>query len=259
MIKKEKSSYVIQAVGHALDVLEQFRDNVTELGITDLSRRLRLDKNKVYRLLATLELHGFIEQNKTTANYRLGLKNLQLGQTFIKQTGLVHHARPVLESIARKCEETTYISILKCFRIIYLDVIESELPVRVVTRAGAMLPFHCTAEGKVLAAGMNDKNLREYFKSSELKRYTSNTISDLDELTKHLNKVAELSYAIDDEELDVGVKCVSAPIRDYTKLAIGAVSVSGPSMRFTTERMHQELIPLVMKAAEEISVRLGYK
>jgi IclR family transcriptional regulator, KDG regulon repressor len=259
MIKKEKSLYFIQAVGQALDVLEQFRDNVDELGITDLSRRLNLHSTKVFRLLATLELHNFVEQNKTTTNYRLGLKNLQLGQAFVKQTGLLRHARPVLESIVRKCAETAYISILKDFKTIYLDAMESELPVRVVTRVGTMLPFHCTAEGKVLAAGMNEKDLREYFERAELKRYTSRTIRDPDELTEHLRRIAELGFAVDDEELDEGVKSVSAPIRDYTKRVIGAVSVSGPSMRFTAERMDQELAPLVKKGAEELSARLGYK
>lgn len=258
-MKKEKSVYIIQSVGHALDVLEQFHDNVDELGITELSRRLMLQKNKVYRLLATLESRSFIEQNMATTNYRLGLKNLQLGQAFIKQTGLLRQARPMLESLVMKCEETSYVAILKDFQIVYLDAIESELPVRVVPRVGAMLPFYCTAAGKVLAADMNEKKLEEFIQSVELKRYTSNTISDPDGLASHLRRIAELGYAVDDEELDVGARGVGAPIRDHTKRVIGAVSVYGPSIRLTAERMHQELIPLVKGAAEEISVRLGYK
>jgi DNA-binding IclR family transcriptional regulator len=87
MIKKEKSEYLIQAVSHALDLLEQFRGDVDELGVTELSKRLKLHKNNIFRLLATLESRGYIEQNKVTENYLLGLKNLDLGQTFILQMG----------------------------------------------------------------------------------------------------------------------------------------------------------------------------
>ena len=83
MAKKEKSEYLIQAVSHALDLLEQFHGEVDELGVTELSKRLKLHKNNVFRLLATLESRGYIEQNKVTENYRLGLKTLELSQTFI--------------------------------------------------------------------------------------------------------------------------------------------------------------------------------
>ena len=87
----------------ALDLLEQFHDDVDELGVTELSKRLKLHKNNVFRLLATLESRGYIEQNKATENYRLGLKALELGQTFIKQMGLLRQAKPILEKIVEDC------------------------------------------------------------------------------------------------------------------------------------------------------------
>jgi IclR family transcriptional regulator, KDG regulon repressor len=258
MAKKEKSEYIIQAVSHALDLLEQFHDDVDELGVTELSKRLKLHKNNVFRLLATLESRNYIEQNRVTENYRLGLKTLELGQTFIKQMGLLRQSRPVLESLVRECNETTYVAILKEFHIIYLDVVETDLTVRVVPRVGARLPAYCTAAGKVQIAYMTDEELSNYLPSKEMKRYTPNTIIDREELKRHLAQVVEQGYAIDNEELDVGVKCVGAPIRDYTRRIIGAVSISGPSMRFTDERLVKELIPLVIRASEEISSKLGY-
>lgn len=258
-MRKEKSGYVIQTVAHALDILEQFHDNVDELGVAELSRRLKLHKNKVFRLLATLETRNYIEQNKTTENYRLGLKNLHLGQTFVKRMGLLRQARPVQESLVRKCNETSYVAIMKDFQVVYLDAVESDLPVRVVPRVGEKLPLYCTAAGKVVAASLNEEILRQYIRAGRLKRYTSNTISDPDELVDHLRGIAEKGYAVDDEELDVGVKCVGAPIRDYTRQVVGAVSISGPATRLSAERVNHELIPLVKKAAEEISVKLGYK
>lgn len=257
MAKKEKSEYIIQAVSHALDLLEQFHDDVDELGVTELSKRLKLHKNNVFRLLATLESRNYIEQNKVTENYRLGLKTLELGQTFIKQMGLLRQSRPVLESLVHDCNETTYVAILKEFHIIYLDVVETDLTVRVVPRVGARLPAYCTAAGKVQIAYMTDEELANFL-PKEMKRFTPNTIIDKEELKKHLVQVAKQGYAIDNEELDVGVKCVGAPIRDYTRRIIGAVSISGPSMRFTDERLEKELIPMVMQASEEISSKLGY-
>jgi len=258
MAKKEKSEYIIQAVDHALDLLEQFHDEVDELGVTDLSKRLKLHKNNVFRLLATLESRGYIEQNRVTENYRLGLKTLELGQTFIKQMGLLRQSRPVLESLVRECNETTYVAILKDFHIVYLDVVETDLTVRVVPRVGSRLPAYCTAAGKVQLAYMTDEELDHYLPNKEMKQFTSHTITDRDQFKLHLKKVAEQGYAIDNEELDVGVCCVGAPIRDYTRRIIGAISVSGPSMRFTPERIEKELIPLVLKAGDDISVKLGY-
>ncbi|MEA5114815.1 MAG: IclR family transcriptional regulator [Geobacteraceae bacterium] len=258
MAKKEKTDYLIQSVSHALELLEQFHEDVDELGVTELSKRLKLHKNNVFRLLATLESHGYIEQNKVTENYRLGLKTLELGQTFVKQMGLLRQSRPVLETMVRECNETSYVAILKDFHIIYLDVVETDLTVRVVPRVGSRLPAHCTAAGKVQIAYLNEEELEQYLPTQELRAFTSNTITDRDELKKHLQKVAEEGYAIDDEELDIGVRCVSAPIRDYTRRIIGAVSISGPSMRLSMERIDRELIPLVKKAAEDISMKLGF-
>jgi len=258
MAKKEKSEYIIQAVSHALDLLEQFHDEVDELGVTELSKRLKLHKNNVFRLLATLESRNYIEQNKVTENYRLGLKTLELGQTFIKQMGLLRQSRPVLEALVKECNETTYVAILKEFHIVYLDVVETDLTVRVVPRVGARLPAYCTAAGKIQIAYMTDEELENYLPTKDMKRYTPQTVTDREELKKHLKQIAEQGYAIDDEEMDVGVKCVGAPIRDYTRRIIGAVSVSGPSMRFTDERLEKELIPLVVKAGDEISHKLGF-
>lgn len=256
---KEKSAYSIQTVGHALDVLEQFHGRNEELGFTELCRRLKFQKNKVFRLLATLESRNYIEQNKSTTGYRLGLKNLQLGQTFFKQTGLLRHARPILESLTKRCEETSYVAILKDYQIIYLDAVESNLPVRLVSRIGKMYPFYCTEVGKVIAASMDDKHLRDYFKSENIKQYTPNTVCDQDEITRQLKRIVETGYAVDDEELEIGVKSIGAPIRDYTKRVIGAVSVAAPTMRFSAERMNTSLIPLIKEAADDLSARLGYK
>jgi IclR family KDG regulon transcriptional repressor len=258
MMKKEKSDYAIQAVDHAFDVLEQFLENANELGVTELSNRLNLSKNTIFRLLATLESRNYIEQDKYSAGYRLGSKNIELGLAVVTRMKLHRQSRPVLEALVRDCDETSDIAILKGSHILYLDAFESSHPVRVVPRIGMILPAYCTAAGKVLLAGASDMVQKNYLAVEEFKQNTPNTITDRNEFIKQLGNIAIQGYALEDEELDMEVRGVAAPIRDYTRSVIGALSIFGPTVRFSKARMDDELIPVVKKAAEEISRRLGY-
>jgi DNA-binding IclR family transcriptional regulator len=258
MVKKDKSEYIIQAVSHALDLLEQFHGDVDELGVTELSKRLKLHKNNVFRLLATLESRGYIEQNRATENYRLGLKALELGQTFIKQMGLLRQARPILDRMVEECNETAYVAIFKENHIIYLDVVETSLTVRVVSRVGSRLPAYCTAAGKVHLAFMSDEEFDATMTEQKLVQHTPTTLTDVGRLKAELDLVRQNGYAVDNEELDPGVRCVAAPIRDYTRRIVGAVSISGPNMRLEDQRLQDELIPMILRAGEDLSTRLGF-
>ena len=152
MAKREKESYGIQSVTNALNLLEQFKGGRDELGVTDLSNKMELHKNKVFRLLATLEARGYIEQNKATENYRLGVKSLELGQAFIKQNGLVRQVKPFLKEIVKQCNEMAYIGSILQSSVVYLDVEEANQTVKVANRIGWRLPMHCTAIGKAQIA-----------------------------------------------------------------------------------------------------------
>src|SRR5689334_25389017 len=113
-MRREKANYVIQSVAHSLDVLEQFADPAAaELGVTDLSKRLKLHKNNIFRLLATLESRGYIEQNKATENYRLGVRSLQLGQAYVGRMGLLRQARPIMEALVKQCRESAYVAVVR--------------------------------------------------------------------------------------------------------------------------------------------------
>ena len=124
MVRREKTNYVIQSVAHALDVLEQFSGEVDELGVTELSKRLKLHKNNVFRLLATLESRGYIEQNKATENYRLGIRCLQLGHTYLGQMGLLRQALPIMERVAKSCQETVYLAQLQRGAVVPVQSVE---------------------------------------------------------------------------------------------------------------------------------------
>jgi DNA-binding IclR family transcriptional regulator len=172
--------------------------------------------------------------------------------------GLLRQAKPILEKLVQECNETSYVAIFKEGFVVYLDVVETDLTVRVVSRVGSRLPVHCTASGKVHLAHMSEEEIDGILPTKELKAYTPTTYTDREKLKKDLKQIAEQGFAIDNEEMDAGVRCVAAPIRDYTRRIVGALSLSGPSMRFTDERMEKELIPLVKQAADELSTRLGF-
>src|SRR5271155_55761 len=126
MVRRDKTNYVIQSVSHSLDVLEQFFGDVDELGVTELSKRLKLHKNNVFRLLATLEARGYIEQNKATENYRLGIRCLHLGRSYIDHMGLIKQARPILSDVARKCRESVFVAVARKEGVVPLEFAEPD-------------------------------------------------------------------------------------------------------------------------------------
>ncbi|UCD71207.1 MAG: IclR family transcriptional regulator [Syntrophobacterales bacterium] len=258
MAKREKDSYVIQSVTNALNLLEEFKPDRNELGVTELSKRLNLHKNNVFRLLATLEAKGYIEQNKATENYRLGVKSLELGQTFIKQLGLVRQAKPFLKEIVNKCNEMAYIGVIRQNSIVYLDVEEANQTVKVANRVGWRLPIHCTAIGKAQIAFASEEELEKLGILDHMERFTPNTIVDKAEFIKHVKEVAKRGYALDNEEYNLGVRCVGIPLRDYTGRVVGGISVSGPSFRMTDEILKEKVIPVAKEAGEKVSKRLGF-
>jgi len=258
MVRREKSNYIIQSVAHALDVLEEFRGDTDELGVTELSKKLKLHKNNVFRILATLQSRNYIEQNKSNDNYRLGIKCLELGQTFIHQRGLLKQAKPILQDLAETTGETSYISILRGNEVVYLDSVETSSTVRVISRVGLHMPVHATAAGKALVAFESDEELQKRF-AGEIPRMTNATKTRLDELMKDFAAIRERGYATDLEEFEEGLRCIGAPVRDYTRKVIGAISVSGPANRLTDERVDQLVGPEVDRAGKLLSARLGFR
>jgi DNA-binding IclR family transcriptional regulator len=257
--RKEKSEYVVQSVDRALDILEAFNYGQEELGVTELSHKLNLHKNNVFRLLATLETRGYIEQEPKTGNYRLGIKIFEVSNVFLHHLGLRRQARPILEELVGKCKETAYLAVTDGTDVVYVLMHETSHTVRVIPRLGHRLPAYCTASGKVQLAYESEDRLIHLFKDRPLRKLTENTITDFDRLMEHLAEVAQQGFATDNEELEEGVCCVAAPVRDYSHKVVAGVGLSGPVSRFSPERMRSELVPLVKEAGARISQRLGFE
>ncbi len=257
-MRREKTNYIIQSVSHALDVLEQFTGDHDELGVTELSKRLKLHKNNVFRLLATLESRGYIEQNKATENYRLGIRCLQLGQTYVTHMGLLRQAHPIIESLANTANETAFVAVFRKAAVVPLDAVEAKRAVRFTSKVGEALPLHCTAAGKVQLAYISDADLREAL-TEGLPRFTDSTITDKPTLHSQLKRIAELGYSVELGEHISEVHSIAVPIRDYTRNVVGSLAVSGPAHRMSSDRLEKEIAPLMQKAGQELSNRLGFE
>ena len=257
MVRREKSNYVIRSVSHAFDVLEQFNGNVDEIGVTELSKRLKLHKNNVFRLLATFEARGYIEQNKITENYRLGLKCLQLGQIFIHQMGLLLQAKSTLKELVKTTKESAFVAIRKGNAIVPLDFLEPVRAVRAVSFLGMALPPHCTAAGKVYLVfeteGGLSRNLPE-----RMEPYTERTISDRQLLLEQMKEIGATGFAVEQGEFNEDISSVAVPVRDYTRILVGALAIVGPSHRFGAETIAKEIAPAILRAGGDLSKRLGY-
>ena len=259
-LSKPKSEYSIQTVSNALRVLEAFADEI-ELGVSELSRRLALHKNNVFRLLATLEERGYIEQCADTERYRLGVRCLELGHTYARSHTLLDCARPVLEELAQSSGESVHLGVLEDFEVVHLDAVASERLVGTGSRIGHRLPAHATALGKVLIA-CGDAAVREEYDREVVRpgieSLTEATITDRDKLFEHLRSVAVQGFAVDIEECETGLSCVAAPIFDQSGSLQAALSLSGPAFRQTEDRIHRETVELVTASAARLSQALGY-
>ena len=257
---KAKSDYSIQTVSNALRVLEMFSEQ-DEIGVSDLSRRLSLHKNNVFRLLATLEENGYIEQSARSERYRLGTGCLELGRSFARGNSLLRSARPILEELSRSLAETVHIASLRGGEVIHLD---AEVPGQLITtasRVGLRLPAQNTAIGKVLLAGL-DAQAREEFVSGLVEDHrmaglTPNSITDPHKFVEHLSSVALQGFAVDMEECEAGLRCVAAPVLNDGGKVVAAISVSGPAFRLSEDHLLGAVGPAVVDAAERLSRNLG--
>ena len=258
-MKREKANYLIQSVSHAMDILESFTKTEDELGVTELSKRLGLHKNNVFRLLATLEHRHYIEQNKETENYRLGPKTLQISATFIEQRECRRQARPILESLMAATGETTVVAVLRANKVIFMDSVETDKTVRAISRIGAMLPACCTAVGKAQLALMTPAEIERVYPDQDIPSLTEKSIKTRDALLAAVKTVQEKGYAFEDEECDLEVRSAAVAVWDFSNKVIAAVGIVAPASRLTDAKILQgDVIRQLKEAGEMLSSKLGF-
>jgi IclR family transcriptional regulator, KDG regulon repressor len=254
--KPADTSAVSTTVAKAIGILEVLAAQA-ERGITlaDLCVQLSMPKSTVHRYLTTLTQLGLAER-RGDDRYRLGTKVIELAGSFLANSDLRSESQPVLDNLAAQSDETVHLAVPSGTEVVYIAKVESAHPLRMYSYIGARLPMYCTALGKVILAFGDSDRTREVL-ARKLRPRTPTTITTADGLHTELESVRAQGYAIDDEENEVGIRCVSAPILDYTRLAVAAMSISGPSDRMDRRRC-LELAPLVREAAHRLSRRMGY-
>lgn len=227
-------------------------------GVTELAKRVEMNKSTVYRFLTTLKELGYVRQHESTEEYSITLKLFELGSAVVARTELWQEAERAMNRLAQQTGETTHLATLDDGQLVYLHKIESQHSLRVamMSRVGHTAPVYCTGLGKVLLAFTDPEVAERIIAETTLHRYTDTTITDRDALKADLEKSRARGYAIDYEEHEVGVRCVAAPVFGSKEKLLAALSVSAPSVRLTDERF-PEFAELVMSAASEVSARLG--
>ena len=244
----------VQSLDRALEILKLLGGE-PEMRVTDLARRLEVHKSTVFRLLATLQEHGLVEQNPSTERYRLGYGLVRLAGSVVAELDLARASRPVLEELASRTGETVNLAILQGEQVVNIEQIAAPNLVVNVNWVGKQTPLHATSNGKVLLAHLDPQERGRLLGS--LPRLTPRTITDSRVLEKQLSRVVEDGYAFTLEELELGLNAVAAPVFAPDGRVLAAVSVAGPSYRVTPHRL-TELGEMTKDAGEAISRRLGY-
>lgn len=245
-------------VAKALSLLDLLASTGQELSVTELSRRLGVNKSTVCRLLNTLGDYGYIRKNPQTGQYLLGVRLLDLSTTLLKQLGLVDVAKPHLQRLASETGETVNLAILDGDRCLYVCAIEGRHAIRMVSHVGSRDYLHTTSVGKAILAHLPRHEVEAIVRRTGLPRRTPNSIADEEALFNHLEQVRRQGYALDNAENEEGCRCVGAPCFDRTGRPIAAVSVAGPSFRFREDRV-PKLAKSVVATARAITEELQAK
>lgn len=243
----------IQSLARGLKIMELLAASADTVGVTELADELGIDKSSVSRLVQTLASRGYAEQDPQSRRYRLGPQVVRLSRSLLTRMPLREEAKPFLIELVDRTGECAHLAILAQNQALYIDQVESPASLRVTTGVGTLAPLHCTALGKSLLAFDGNAVLPE-----TLPAFTPRTITDPESLRLHLEQTRCQGYALDDEEYELGVRCVAAPIYDYRGKVVGAIGISGPAGRMSLERV-AEFTMIVTQASTELSNRMSFK
>ncbi|HEY50391.1 MAG TPA: IclR family transcriptional regulator [Dehalococcoidia bacterium] len=248
----------MKTIQKALDILELFLDRDDEIGLAEIASLTGLNVSTAHRIVATLMKRGYLNQRQKRQKYSLSTKLLQFSHVLSKRMKIRDLAFPILDGLNKMVSESVNIAILDQNEAVYIEHIESNQNLRMFTQVGNRVPLHSTGVGKVFLAHMNDEQLEDFLNGKPLPSYTKNTITDVDKLKHELIIISEEGVGIDDEEREIGVKCIASPIKNSNGGVVAAISVSGPSARLSNKRV-QEIKPLIKSCALEISRAMGYQ
>jgi DNA-binding IclR family transcriptional regulator len=256
MRTRESKSAPVGVVGKVLRILEALDASPTGLQLREIAQQTNVNKSTAYRFVAHLANEGYLFRDDTGA-YIVGPKLARLGAGIAYHATLRKISRPVLTLLSKETAETVNLGVLDGHDVLYLEVMESPHSFRMASQPGMHRPLNCTALGKVLLAFLPADHREEILPMLTFERATPRTIPNLARFRSELVRVAEQGYAMDDQETDLGARCVAAPVLDESGKVAAAISVSGPITRMSRDRI-QAFALATRRAARIISVRLGH-
>lgn len=243
--------YEIKVLQKAFRLIELFDEHSTELSIAEIADRLHYSQTTVFRIISNLEAEGYLDKDSESGKYSLGMKLFFLGTLINPHEKLLSIARPLLRRLNQESEETVHFAVLHKNQALYLDKIESRQTVRVAaSRIGHKLHAHCSGVGKVLLAYLPTQEAKTAVEKTGLPSFTSNTITTWEHLSEALEQIHKQGFAIDDEEIEIGLNCVAAPVF-FDGRAVAAISLSVPKDRF--KKNVKALTSMVVQAAGAVS------
>jgi DNA-binding IclR family transcriptional regulator len=254
----EGSGHQLQAVQRVAALLDALLAHRGGVSLAELAKLTGIPRPTAFRFLRTLESTGYVE--KSREGYILGFKCLLLGGAVKGELRLSSAALPALEALRDAIGETVQMAVLRDWQIVYIERILSPKAVAYMrAHIGSVLPAYCTGLGKVLLAYENPAQVEAWAMTFHFQRHTPTTITSAGALLRELEAIRARGYAFDREEREVGVRCVAAPIRDYTSAVIAAVSAAAPTERLPVKLEGSEVARQVVACANAISARMGFR
>lgn len=254
--RSTNGSATVGSLKRGLEILDMFTVERTQIGIGEMAIHLGIHKSSASRLAATLAQCGYLRATGSQGVYHLGARLAALGAIATSQIDLVEVVLPHLQLLTNLTGETGHLAVLEGSTTKTIAITDGWHTIRMHTYVGKTNFAHCSSMGKALLSGIDDESLRQRYPSPDLETRTEHTISTVDELLAEIERIRHDGYALDDEELEIGMRCIAAPIYAPDGTIPASISISGPSQRITPDRV-EPIRRLVQWAAWQASQSLG--
>lgn len=253
---EEKNQNPIQVSERIFNTIECLAQS-GPMGLLDLSKALGLNKTTVHRILNSLICMDYARQDPESLKYSLTFKFCGISSQILAQNSMIELARPHLKELSNQTGETVHFVQIDGKHAVYIDKVESShSSVRLVSRIGKSVPLYCSGVGKALLADMSDEKIQAIWEESPVQPLTEYTITDFSEFQKTISQIRQSGYALDNEENELGVRCIAVSIKDFSGKPTYAISVSAPKNRMSDERI-LEIRDLILTAKDNIRKDMG--
>ncbi|MGB6755772.1 MAG: IclR family transcriptional regulator [Xanthobacteraceae bacterium] len=251
-----RASVGIQSLGRAFGILEEVARHRDGIGLADLSRLVGLHNSTTFHLAKTMAALGYVRQEKDTKRYRIGRPLFALAASALDEIEMISVATPVLEELARQTGECSHFAVRMGDAIVVIARTSGPGAFQLADRVGVVRPAHCTALGKAILAALPPDQLAGLLKRTGLKPSTEKSITEISVLLREIEEIKRTAIAFDDGEFNLEVRCIAAPVKNFTGKVIGALGVSGPVWRLSNQAVKSRA-RIVQEAAARLSGEFG--